>query len=87
MSGTGGDQPYRPCEAGCEFEPGHAAETPCGQRSERPGDPCRFCGEPTPDPPPCPKCWQPISIADFRNLFADVPTVQTVVTSVAREVP
>lgn len=55
------------CKApGCEFEAGHDAEHPHGQRVID-GQPCKFCGEPE----PCEKCWQPITVAMFKGLCAD----------------
>lgn len=61
------------CQSGCEYDPGHVAEHPCGRRPERPGSPCRYCGQPVPsDGTPCPRCWTPIpdNLADAKALLA-----------------
>lgn len=64
----------------CTFPP-HAPEAhPCGKR-HIPGSPCDYCGKATPDVGgPCPDCWSPISVADFRALMA-AEGIDTVVTS------
>lgn len=53
----------------CEWEAGHVGEHPCGQRAEKPGEPCRYCTKPVPEGG-CPDCWTPITIADAKAMFA-----------------
>lgn len=57
---------------GCEFPAHSIREHPHGKLPEKAGDPCRFCGEPVPDPPPCGACWTPIpaNLADAKALLA-----------------
>lgn len=44
------------------FGTDHAAEHPCGERGERPGEPCRSCGrELLVGEDACPNCWTPIT--------------------------
>lgn len=58
----------------CEFGLHAPSEHPCGQRTEKPGEPCRHCGDPVPGPEvnrgACPRCWAPITVADAKALFA-----------------
>lgn len=54
------------CEPGCEFVAGHERENPHGRRVI-PGEPCEFCGKPE----PCDDCWQPITMAMFKGLYAE----------------
>lgn len=64
---------------GCTFPPHPPGAHPCGTR-HIPGSPCGYCGKPTPGSgAPCPDCWRPITIADFRALMA-AEGIQTVVT-------
>lgn len=52
---------------GCEFQPGHEVDHPCGQRGPAPGTPCKFCGAPE----PCDACWRPVTHADLKGLAAE----------------
>ncbi len=60
----------------CQFEdhPAHEARHPCSYRTERPGDPCRYCARPVPaDGTPCPACWlslENLALADIKAVFA-----------------
>lgn len=58
----------------CEWGPHAASEHPCGQPAERPGEPCRHCGDPVPGPETndgaCPRCWAPMTLATAKALFA-----------------
>lgn len=57
----------------CQFEDHPVHGTPCSYGTEKPGDPCRYCAEPTPDGGPCRACWQcldELRLADVRALFA-----------------
>jgi hypothetical protein len=61
------------CEPGCGYRPGHVSEHPCGT-PHVPGEPCEFCGEPTPmDGSACPDCWillENLPMADIKGLLA-----------------
>lgn len=64
----------------CTLTPGcqrgrHAPEAyPCGGPFHTPGDPCQFCGKPTPlSGGPCPDCWislEGLPLADIKGLLA-----------------
>lgn len=58
----------------CEHGLHRADEHPCGQRAEKAGEPCRYCGDTVPGPEvndgACPNCWAPITIADAKAMFA-----------------
>lgn len=53
----------------CTFGEHHRSAHPCGKR-HIPGSPCAYCGKSTPAEGPCPDCWQPITIADFKAIMA-----------------
>lgn len=56
----------------CVHGPHAADEHPCGQGNEPPGTPCRYCGALTPlDGEPCPACWKPMTVADFKAFAAE----------------
>ena len=55
---------------GCEWDAGHLGDHPCGQKAERPGEPCRYCTKPVPPEGTCLDCWAPITIADAKAMFA-----------------
>jgi len=51
--------------------PDHLAEHPCSYGTEKPGDPCRYCGDPVPpDGSACRRCWQPMTVPMFKALMA-----------------
>lgn len=52
---------------GCEFPAGHEVDHPCGRPVPADGEPCQYCG----DPEPCARCWQPITVADFKAICAE----------------
>ena len=60
--------------ADCEFGEHDPADHPCGHLPEKPGEFCRFCGDPVPlDGSPCPECWvtlEGMPLADLKALFA-----------------
>lgn len=45
------------CELGLHAPDAH----PCGQRCEKPGEPCRYCSKPVPAEGTCLDCWEPIT--------------------------
>jgi predicted amidophosphoribosyltransferase len=54
----------------CTFPPHEPSDHPCGRRCV-PGEPCQYCGKATPlNGDPCPDCWTPLSVADFRAMMA-----------------
>lgn len=60
------------CELGQHEPDAH----PCG-KSIHAGDPCHYCGDPILGDEdghliPCPRCWKPATIADFKALMAEV---------------
>jgi len=67
--------PSVPCtgERNCVYPAGHV-EPHCGFL-ERPGDPCHYCGGPTPTAhgENCPDCWTSLEgmpLADMKAIFA-----------------
>lgn len=54
--------------------PEHLGEHPCSYLAvEKPGEPCRYCGDPVPASGPCPACWlsfDGMPLADIRAVFA-----------------
>lgn len=58
-------------EHGCARPAGHLAHYPCGGPLHGPGDPCEFCGRPTPRHGGVCLCrFEPVSIAGFKAVFA-----------------
>lgn len=53
----------------CELPRGH--EEPHSLLDEKPGQPCRFCGDVLAEGGPCSKCWTPATPEHLDSLYLE----------------